>query len=237
MNLCLLFEADYVAQGRVVLRDRRHRHIRAVIRPKVGDTVTVGLLDGDMGEARVLELGPDSVTLDVALDSAPPAPLDLTLLIALPRPKSAFRILQLAATMGVKDIRFFNTSRVEKSFWQSREFRPESMREHLILGLEQARDTALPKVTFHRLFAPLINDELGALTEAKTCLLAHPTPGAQPCPHRVAGPVVLAIGPERGLIDYEVRRFQESGFEAVGLGPRVLRTEQAVAVALAKLFD
>ncbi len=236
MNLCLLLPDDFVEDQCVVLRDRRFRHIRGVIRPSVGDTVTVGLLGGLMGEGVVLALDPDHVRLRVCLDTQPPAPLPVTVLLALPRPKSLFRILQLVATLGVKDMHFFNASRVEKSFWQSNQLAAPAVRENLILGLEQARDTVLPVVRFHRLFAPLVNDELPSITAGARCLVAHPSPESAPCPHQVGGRTVFALGPERGLIDHEVTRLRQSGFEVVGLGDRVLRVEQALTTGLARLI-
>lgn len=237
MNLVLLSVSDFGEGRRVRLTGRRFRHIKQVIRPVVGDTVTVGLLNGDLGEAEVLTLDAQSVELDVVFDRPPPPPLPVVLLMALPRPKSLSKILQLAATMGVKQIHLYNSSRVDKSFWQSKQLRHEAMAEHLRVGLEQAKDTTMPTVELHRLFAPFINDAMPALIEGRDAYLAHPADAQRPCPHRLEGPAVLAVGPERGLIDYEVRRFMEAGFEVVGLGPRVLRVEQALAVALAKMFD
>lgn len=39
--------------------------------------------------------------------------------------------------------------------------------------------------------------------------------------------LLVVIGPEGGLSEQEVDAFKESGFESVGLGPRILRTETA----------
>lgn len=237
MNLVLLFERDFVDERRVILTDRRFRHIAQVIRPKLGDTVSVGLLDAQLGEAEVLSLGSGSVELSVVFERDPPRALPVVLLMALPRPRSLFKSLQMAATMGVKEIHLFNTSRVDKSFWQSRRLEQEAIEEDLIIGLEQARDTAMPRVHLHRLFSHLVNDELPAITAGKARYLAHPSPEQKPCPHSVNGPAVLAIGPERGLIEHEVRCFVESGFEVVGLNERILRVEQALPVMLGKMFD
>jgi 16S rRNA (uracil1498-N3)-methyltransferase len=49
------------------------------------------------------------------------------------------------------------------------------------------------------------------------------------------GPVVLAAGPEAGFSAEEEQRLRQSGFTAVRLGPRVLRTETAALSALAAL--
>ena len=44
------------------------------------------------------------------------------------------------------------------------------------------------------------------------------------------------IGPEGGFIEYEIEKLKETGFEAVHLGPRILRVENAVPTILGRLF-
>lgn len=237
MNLVLVFERDRIHGDRFRVSGRRQQHIRKVIRPRLGDTVTVGLLNQEVGEGTVVAMGDREVELEVLWEGPPPAALPVTLMMALPRPKFLFKSLQLAATMGVKDIHLFNSSRVDKSFWQSGKLAQDAMHQHLLLGLEQAKDTVLPTVQLHRLFAPLMNDHLPSLIEGRRCLLAHPAPDSHPCPRALTEPTVLALGPERGLIDYEVASFQARGFEVIGLGRRILRTEQALAVLLGRMFD
>jgi 16S rRNA (uracil1498-N3)-methyltransferase len=64
-------------------------------------------------------------------------------------------------------------------------------------------------------------------------LLAHP--GGRPLPEIAldqTAPVQLAIGPEGGLSETEVGQAIDAGWQAVDLGPRILRVETA-AVALA----
>jgi RsmE family RNA methyltransferase len=65
-------------------------------------------------------------------------------------------------------------------------------------------------------------------------LIAHPEPGASPCPRAVAGPVTLVVGPEGGFVPVEVDRLRELG-TLVDLGPRILRVETAVVTLLARL--
>jgi 16S rRNA (uracil1498-N3)-methyltransferase len=47
--------------------------------------------------------------------------------------------------------------------------------------------------------------------------------------------IALLAGPEGGLTDDEERRAIDAGFEAVALGPRILRTETAAVAALAAI--
>ena len=48
-------------------------------------------------------------------------------------------------------------------------------------------------------------------------------------------PVELLVGPEGGLTESELALATSRGFEAVGLGPRILRTETAPLAALAAI--
>ena len=47
-----------------------------------------------------------------------------------------------------------------------------------------------------------------------------------------SGGVSLLIGPEGGLSEQEIKLAQANGFTAIGLGPRILRTETAALTAL-----
>jgi RsmE family RNA methyltransferase len=200
-----------------------------------GDTLRVGVLGGRLGEGRVVALDDDGLELEVALDGEPPAPLPLTLVLALPRPKVLGRVLETCAAMGVKRLLLANAWRVEKSFWHSPELEPERLRRHLVLGLEQGRDTVLPEVSLHRLFRPLVEDVLPGVAAGTLALVAHPNAAAS-CPRAVETAVTLAIGPEGGFIPFEIELLAAHGFAPVTLGPRILRVEQAVPALLARLF-
>ncbi len=234
MNLILLSAADFVSAHRVVLTDRRRDHILSVHRADQGDRLRVGLIDGALGSGLVISADPARVELEVQLDQQPPAPLPVTLLLALPRPKMLKRILQTVTAMGVKQLYLLNSYRVDKSFWSSPFLQPEKITEQLLLGLEQARDSILPEVHLRPRFKPFVEDELPALSRHTTKLVAHPG-GAHPCPRELLAPTTLAVGPEGGFIDYEIARLEECGFTPVTLGSRILRVETAVPVLLSRL--
>jgi RsmE family RNA methyltransferase len=235
MNLLLLEDADFVASDRAVLEGRRLKHLHEVHRAEAGDQLRVGRLGGLMGRGTLLALDEQHAELQVELDQPPPAKLPLTLLLALPRPKMLKRVLQTAAAMGVPRLVLLNSYRVEKSFWQTPFLEPEAIREQLILGLEQARDTVLPEVTIEKRFKPFVEDRLPAIAAGTLALVGHP--GDYPaCPRAVSEAVTLAIGPEGGWIPYEVDKLQEAGLQPVQLGERILRVETAVTALLARLF-
>ncbi len=235
MNLLLLFPEDLVAHDRALLSGRRLRHVLSVHRAAVGDTLRVGLLDGLMGEGRITRLDADALGLELSLDQPPPPRLPVTLLLALPRPKMLRRIFQHAAVTGVSRLVLINSYRVEKSFWESPFLQPDAIRQELVLGAEQGRDTVLPEVVLEPRFKPFVEDRLPAMAAGARRLLAHPA-GSGACPVALNAPVSLAVGPEGGFIPYEVAALQAQGFEAVHLGPRILRVETAVTALLARLY-
>jgi len=235
VNLLLLFDADFIAADRVVLRDRRLVHMQEVHRAAVGDNLRVGRIGGLMGNAQLLRLEAGEAELQVSFDQPPPSKLPLTLLLALPRPKMLRRVLQTVAAMGVPKVVLVNSYRVEKSFWQTPFLEPEAVREQLILGLEQARDTVLPEIIIEKRFKPFVEDRLPAMTAGTLGLIGHP--GDYPaCPRGLDEPVTLAIGPEGGWIPYEVELLTKAGLQPVQLGARILRVETAVTALLARLF-
>ena len=236
MNLILLLPDDGIdSTGRVRLRGRRLRHVLDVQRAAAGDELRVGLLGGGIGTGRVLLLTPEVLEMEVRLDHAPPLPLPLTLILALPRPKVLRRVLRTASSMGVKRIILLNSWRVEKSYWQSPFLETFAMKEQLLLGLEQSRDTLLPEILIRPLFKPFVEDELPGLIRDTLPLVAHPNATVE-CPRDTDRTVTLAVGPEGGFIPYEVEKFAGCGFTPIRLGERILSTETAVPALLARLF-
>ena len=234
MNLLLLDEPDFVSADRVLLRGRRLQHMREIHQANPGDSLRVGLIGGLMGTGRILSLTEQQAELEVNLDRPPPPKIPLTLLLAMPRPKMFRRILQHCATLGVAQIVLLNSYRVEKSFWQTPFLQPDSIRENLLLGREQARDTVLPELHIEKRFKPFVEDRLPDLLGDSLGLVAHPG-DYPPCPRAVDGAVTLAIGPEGGWIAYEVDKLIEAGLQPVQLGQRILRVETAVTALVARL--
>ena len=233
MNLVVLFEDDFITDGRVRLTGRRLDHVRAIHKASAGDELAVGVLNGQMGRGSVERIDDNGLEMSVTLDQDPPAPLNLTLVIAVPRPKVLNRVIAAATSLGVKRMYLINAWRVEKSYWKSPRMSDENLLLQRVLGLEQARDTVLPSIETRRLFRPFVEEELPAIIAGSRAIVAHPY-AASPV-SRVTGPVTLAIGPEGGFIDAEIASLTTIGFEAVSLGPRVLRVETAVAALVGKV--
>lgn len=237
MNLILLQKSDFTDNSKTHVRLTGHRmnHIISVFKASTGQVLRAGLLGGPMGSAQIVSIKESYIDLSVKLDKASPPPLPLTLILALPRPKSLKKTIEVATTLGIKTIYIIESWRVEKSYWSSPELLEENLNRHIFKGLEQARDTIPPQIHIRRRFKPFVQDEVPGLLPGNRALVAHPYNGIS-CPHSLNSPVILAVGPEGGFIPYEIELFCSQGFEVVSLGERILRVEQAVAALVGRLL-
>ena len=180
---------------------------------------------------------PERIELSaVQLTSAPPPKLDVTVILALPRPKVLRRLIMDMTALGVRDIILINSYRTEKSYWQSPLLR--RLDEFVTEGLQQGVDTIAPRITLQKRFKPFVEDELASWIK-RHAIVAHPydAPSFSEYLQQSSAdslPDVLCIGAEGGWIDYEIALFAQHGCQAVSMGSRVLRTEAAVNVLLGR---
>jgi RsmE family RNA methyltransferase len=234
----LLLEAEQLRGTRAVLSAIQARHARDVLRVAPGQELRVGMLDGPLGVGRVLRVDGSVVELECSFEpQLPPIP-DIDLLLALPRPKVMRRLWAQLAALGVGRIILTNAARVERNYFDTHVLDPAVYRPLLVEGLQQAQDTRLPRVAIHRRFRPLVEDELDALSPSDLRLVAHPSPQAPPLAGawtpRIAR-TLLAVGPEGGWDDYELRLLTDRGFTIVSLGARTLRVDTACVALIAAL--
>jgi RsmE family RNA methyltransferase len=239
----ILIESHELTANRVLLSDYRAKHIVKVLKSRVGDTLRVGIVDGNVGEARVENIQskyPFVVALTVALgNNQDPIPV-LDLVLALPRPIMLKRILSQVTALGVGRIYILNANRVEKSFWESGILNPEEYRPHLIQGLEQAIATRLPDIQIRPHFRPFVEDELPQIAaNYGQLLLAHPD-GKVPlssCMQNGDGRILFAVGPEGGWVDYEVEKFISAGMHMFSMGERILKVDTATVAIHSRIMQ
>ena len=223
-------------------------HIREVLKSKVGDSLTIGEIGGNIGKATIEKINNNEVLLDdIRLNKTPPTKLDLTVILALPRPKVLRRLIMDMTSLGVNKLIIVNSYRSQKSYWQSPLL--NRIDEFVFEGLQQAIDTVPPVIEFKKLFKPFVEDEFPALllnknknNEQITAVVAHPYASKSwqsyfydvkcNATHENSMPKVLCIGAEGGWIDYEVDLLCKHGCTSVSLGRRILRTETVVNVLL-----
>ncbi len=240
MNLVLVTPDEIDTLGRVTVQGARATHLTEVLRVSPGQPVRVGLVDGPMGTATVVEAGSAAVTLACVFEAqAPPRPR-VDLLLAVPRPKVLRRLWAQLAALGVGRVILTNAERVERNYFDTHVLDPQVYRPLLVEGLQQARDTHVPLVTVHRRFRPLVEDELDTLSPSTLRIVAHPG-AAVPVPELAASAagrrVLLAVGPEGGWNAFELRLLESKGFQQAGMGARTLRTDTACIALLALVHD
>jgi RsmE family RNA methyltransferase len=237
MNL-VLFAENESSGDRLVLSGRRAEHIRSVLRLETGDTLRVGMINGKIGQGKIISWDGVDLELKIRLDQDPPPPGQVELILALPRPIMLQRILKQATVFGVRRFHLIRSAKVEKSFFHSPVLQPERIHALLLAGLEQAVDTQLPEVIIYHRFKPFVEDVLPTLNG--NGIIAHPRVQSllpEVCGARGKGSskILLAVGPEGGWNDFELQCFMEQGFAGFSMGRRILHVDTAVVALLAQL--
>ncbi len=228
MNIILFDKSDYYQnENSIRLSDYRFNHISSVLKSKKNNILKTGLINGNMGTGKVLEITDRYIDLSIELDKRPPSPLPLTILLAMPRPKILKRTLKHITVLGIKTIYLINSFRVEKSYWQTPGLKQAAVRKVFLNALEQACDTVLPELHIEPLFKPFVEDRLPEIIQNTVPVVAHPKNGKSNI-LTYGRHVTLAIGPEGGFIPYEINKLKECGFEEFKFGERILPVETAV---------
>lgn len=228
MNL-ILFEPGELGTP-LAPSDERALHLTQVLRRAPGDRFDAGVVDGPRGKGVVESLGPAGLCFRFE-PLAAPAPADpLHLLLALPRPQTARKILGEATALGVASLRFFPAEKGEPGYATSTLWKTGEWRRHLRDGAAQAFDTRIPAVIHESgLAAAVAGLPAGC---ARVALDSYEAAGRL-APAAATRPLALAFGPERGWSAAERTLLRQAGFALAHLGERVLRMETAVVAALA----
>ena len=235
VNLILLEPSGLNDIGEARLSGARAAHLLDVLKVTTGQAVRIGRVDGPCGTGTVTSIEIGTVTLRCTFDSSVPPRPAVDLLLALPRPKVMRRLWAQLAAIGVGRIMLTNAERVERNYFDTHILDEAAYRPLLIEGLQQARDTCLPTVSIHRQLKVLVEDQLDALCDAGTRLVADAraaTPVSVAVQHRSGARVLLAIGPEGGWNDFELALLEAHAFQPVGMGARTLRVDTACVALL-----
>jgi 16S rRNA (uracil1498-N3)-methyltransferase len=236
----LFVAPDRLGGERVALDDEPHRYLSRVLRLKPGDAVTV--FDGEGHEiAATIESSDARVTvlrLGQRRDAAP-AGRPVILLQAIPKGERMDLLVQKTTELGVARICPVVSARTVVQATQAKsgaDARGDNrLRRWRLIAQEAARQCG-------RADLPII-DEPRSLDEALVmtpagCVrfMAWEEDRAQPLRRSLTGAepaVALLIGAEGGFTAAEAASATSAGFTAVGLGPRILRSETAAIVAVA----
>ena len=211
-------------------------HALKVLRVGAGDTAI--LFDGRGGQWRAT-LTPAGKALRATLDQFDDAdcepPLVVTLVQALPAADKMDWVVQKAVELGVCRIQPITAKRsLVRLSGERATRRVEHWRNIAIAACEQSGRNRVPAV------AQILDlpHYLG-LAAQDNALRFVCAPGAVSSLRdltKPSGPITVLIGPEGGFEEGELLATRAAGFHAMGLGPRVLRTETAGLGALAAMM-
>ena len=216
----------------VTLDERESHYLGHVLRLAPGDELVA--FNG-RGAERVATIGSVQrrgavLELRTALAPLTESPLDLTLLLALPKSDAMDLVVQKATELGVRTLApAFTEFSVVRLDAERSERRIDHWRKIARSACEQCGRHRPPTIA-----APLpLADALAALPPTARLALDPAADRAldeQPAP---TSGLVVAIGPEGGFGTSDWRRLDAANFVHVTLGPRVLRAETAALAACA----
>lgn len=235
MNLLVIHREELENDGSCTLDGRRAQHLIEVLGVAPGDVLRAAVRDETLGSVRVdyVEQGRVHVTYRPELQVPVP---DTVLCLAVPRPKALSRCIQHATALGYGRISLFRSYRVEKSHLTSQRLTPERLHEDVILGMEQGRRVHTPIVELFDRFRPFVEDHLDRIAGDSARYVGHPTSNQTLLDGGLrSGAYTLVVGPEGGLIDYEIDALRAQGFIAVRAGQAPLRVESAISYLTGQL--
>lgn len=220
----------------ITLEDRQAHHLLNVLRVRNGDAVC--LFNGQGGEypSRVIDTQRHAVTINIGNHSAAgrESPLAITLGQGIARGERMDFAIQKAVELGVACIQPLHTEKSQRLPPDRLSRKLEHWRSVACSAAEQSGRTRVPTVQEPSSLVEWLeqcrNDE-----SCERKLVLDPASGTRPGSLPAAQRACLLIGPEAGLAESELESAGKCGFQAISLGPRILRTETAGVTAIAAL--
>ncbi len=218
------------------LKGAEAHHLTHVMRAKPGQRVTLFDGSGAEFEARLEAVGRSSVELAIMdrVEVDRELARRITLAVALPKGDRQRWLVEKATELGVSRLVPLITSR---GVAQPVETAVARLRRAVIEASKQCGRNRLMEISQPVAFAEFVRWE----ADGAVRWIAQPGDargGALPARRdsqeepENEGKIVVAIGPEGGFTEEEVRLAIDAGFASVDLGPRILRVETA-AIAVA----
>jgi 16S rRNA (uracil1498-N3)-methyltransferase len=214
-------------------------HAATVRRIRPGEELTLSDGAGGMAGCVVEEAGRDGLRARVLSRwDVPAARPSVTVVQALPKADRSELAVELATEAGADGFVAWQAGRCV-AHWDGVRADKGLRRWNAVIrsAARQSRRAHIPPVDGPLSTAALLDRVRAAVTAGATVLALHEsaTDPLSKSVHRQSESVLLIIGPEGGIAPEEVAALTEAGAAAVRLGPTVLRTSTAAAVALGAL--
>ncbi len=234
MRLVRLYvNCPLVANSDLELPPEASHYIGKVLRAKPGQALSLFNGDGQEYAAQVTAVSKKAVAISTS-NSCPgqaASPLHSHLGQVMSRGDRMDYAVQKATELGVNEITPLFSERCEVKLDAKRlAKRLAHWRQIAISACEQCGRSDLPTIHDPQQLDPWLKT---IAADCKLTLHPHNTVALQDIPTPAS--CALLIGPEGGLTEAEVKTAREQDFDAICLGPRILRTETAPIASLALL--
>ncbi|EMO44545.1 16S rRNA (uracil(1498)-N(3))-methyltransferase [Leptospira santarosai] len=253
MNLLICKEEWRIPKSnRFSIRDpKKIQHICNILNKQEGARLKAGIIDTSLGKFILETIEPNRIVgiYKPILVPIPRFP-EVHILLAINRPPTVRKILQLAGTWGVDSIHFFVSRNSRKEYLTSPIWNSVEIESELLKGMEQGKNIFLPKIHFDfknrvetilqeklkkgdfafRFVLDRRGTTLPQIVEEKKSDSNFDMSSKSP-------QILVAIGPESGFVRNEIDFWKSFDFKKLNLSNRVLRTETAVAFLLARLEE
>jgi 16S rRNA (uracil1498-N3)-methyltransferase len=219
----------------VRLEEQASHYLGRVLRAAAGQRVVLFNGDGHDYAAEILSPARSGMILRIEsrLPGLPEPPLAVTVVQALSRGDRMDQTLQKCTELGAAGFRLLQTERVELRLRGDKlEKRLAHWRGVIVSACEQCGRARVPALE-----PPVSLPEWLQLAGETTRLVLDAGADrtlASAVPEGLSW-VEVAVGPEGGFSEQELRQMKGAGALAVAIGPRVLRTETAAPAAVAVL--
>jgi len=225
------FIADEVSGDRAVLTGAHADHLARVLRARVGQDFDIAT-DRAVRRGRITDVGEGRVVFELG-EAVPAADLpEITLLLAIFKFDRMEWAIEKCTELGVSRIVPVIARRTDSHLAAASLKRADRWQRIVRQASEQSRRAAPPEVAPPTKLSDLADrsDALRiVLAESERQTLLHDVLNTEAAYQRV----ILAIGPEGGWTEGELKFFQDAGWVSVSLGSTILRAETAAIAATA----
>jgi 16S rRNA (uracil1498-N3)-methyltransferase len=222
------FLADEVKGGAAALTGQNALHLARVLRARVGQEFEIAA-DGRVRMGKVVSVADDRVEFALGEEVQTRELVPVTLVVAVFKFDRFEWAVEKATELGVTRIVPVIARRTESHLAQAAVKRAERWRRISHEAAQQARRVSPPEIS-----DPVTLREALAI-EAGLKVVCAESEDQSMLRDVVVGnldSIALAVGPEGGWTEEELKLFAEFGWKSASLGPTILRAETAVVAAV-----
>jgi len=223
--------ADEVSGTRPVLVGAHAEHLSRVLRARVGQEFDITTGNG-VRRGRITSIAQDRVEFELGDEIPAPVAGQVTVALSIFKFDRMEWAIEKCTELGAKRIVPVIARRTEAHLAAAAAKRVERWRRIALQAAEQSRRVSPPQIS-----EPLKLKEAVAISGSLRIVLSEVETQAMLKDilrtHTNYGDVFIALGPEGGWTDEELKLFQEAGWISASLGNSILRAETAAIASLA----